>query len=144
MAAWACLGLGLIGHWIAAYNYFWAIIRKGRGQRPAAESSTAVNPQERSKRRRRAPLMVWLAVVLAVAGAFFLAFGAQRQGSAVKADTGGLALSSNGLLRLIRNRLLDPGAPAAVRRHGHERHRPRVRPADVVQPIGAIALSSPR
>ena len=48
--------------------------------------------------------MVWLAVVLAVAGAFFLAFGAQRQGSAVKADTGGLALSSNGLLRLIRNR----------------------------------------
>ena len=48
VAAWVCLGLGLVGHWIAAYNYFWAIIRKGRGQRPAAESSTAVNPQERS------------------------------------------------------------------------------------------------
>lgn len=47
--------------------------------------------------------MVWFAVLLAVSGAFFLAFGAQRQGSAVKADTGGLALSSHGLLRLIRN-----------------------------------------
>ncbi len=33
--------------------------------------------------------MVWLAVFLAVVGAFFLAIGAQRQGSAVKADTGG-------------------------------------------------------
>ncbi|WP_432395977.1 CDP-alcohol phosphatidyltransferase family protein [Pseudarthrobacter sp. L19] len=39
VAAWVCLGLGLVGHWIAAYNYFWAIIRKGRGQRPAAEAA---------------------------------------------------------------------------------------------------------
>lgn len=31
VAAWIILGLGLIGHWIAAYNYFWAILRKGRG-----------------------------------------------------------------------------------------------------------------
>ena len=30
VAAWTCLGLGLVGHWIAAYNYFRAIIRKGR------------------------------------------------------------------------------------------------------------------
>jgi cardiolipin synthase len=30
--AWVFLGLGLIGHWIAAYNYFWAIIRKGKMQ----------------------------------------------------------------------------------------------------------------
>lgn len=29
-AAWVVLGLGLAGHWIAAYNYFWAILRKGR------------------------------------------------------------------------------------------------------------------
>jgi len=29
VAAWIFLGLGLAGHWIAAYNYFWAIIRKG-------------------------------------------------------------------------------------------------------------------
>ena len=32
VAAWVVLGLGLIGHWIAAYNYFWAILRKGRMQ----------------------------------------------------------------------------------------------------------------
>ena len=74
--AWIFLGLGLVGHWIAAYNYFWAIIGKGR---------------QTSGARRRRPLMVWLAVMLAVLGAFCLAFGAQRQGSAVKADTGGLA-----------------------------------------------------
>ena len=84
--------------------------------------------------------MVWLAVFLAVMGAFFLAFGAQRQGSAVKADTGGLALSSNGFLRLLRNRrwvfgllLLCTGmvmnATALV-----------TAPLTVVQPIGAIAL----
>ncbi|WP_347110501.1 CDP-alcohol phosphatidyltransferase family protein [Paenarthrobacter sp. S56] len=30
VAAWTFLGLGLVGHWIAAYNYFWAILRKGR------------------------------------------------------------------------------------------------------------------
>jgi cardiolipin synthase len=28
--AWVCLGLGLLGHWVAAYNYFWAILRKGK------------------------------------------------------------------------------------------------------------------
>jgi cardiolipin synthase len=28
--AWVCLGLGLAGHWVAAYNYFWAILRKGK------------------------------------------------------------------------------------------------------------------
>ena len=48
--------------------------------------------------------MVWFAVLLAVLGAFCLAFGAQRQGSAVKADTGGLALSTHGLLRLSATR----------------------------------------
>ena len=32
VAAWIVLGLGLVGHWIAAYNYFWAILRKGRMQ----------------------------------------------------------------------------------------------------------------
>lgn len=84
--------------------------------------------------------MVWIAVLLAVLGAFFLAFGAQRQGSAVKADTGGLALGSNGMFRLIRNPrwifgllLLCTGmvmnAIALVSA-----------PLTVVQPIGAIAL----
>lgn len=30
VAAWILLGLGLAGHWIAGYNYFRAIIRKGQ------------------------------------------------------------------------------------------------------------------
>lgn len=30
LAAWIFLGLGLAGHWVAAYNYFWAILRKGK------------------------------------------------------------------------------------------------------------------
>ena len=30
IAAWIVLGLGLVGHWVAAYKYFWAIRRKGR------------------------------------------------------------------------------------------------------------------
>ena len=30
IAAWIVLGLGLVGHWVAAYYYFWAIRRKGR------------------------------------------------------------------------------------------------------------------
>ncbi|MFJ4209940.1 CDP-alcohol phosphatidyltransferase family protein [Paenarthrobacter sp. NPDC089675] len=29
-AAWTFLTLGLVGHWIAAWNYFWAILRKGK------------------------------------------------------------------------------------------------------------------
>ncbi len=30
VAAWVFLGLGLLGHWVAACNYFRAIVRKGR------------------------------------------------------------------------------------------------------------------
>lgn len=30
VVAWIFLGLGLAGHWVAAWNYFWAIRRKGR------------------------------------------------------------------------------------------------------------------
>ena len=32
IAAWIVLGLGLVGHWIAAYNYVWAMLRKGRAR----------------------------------------------------------------------------------------------------------------
>ena len=84
--------------------------------------------------------MVWLAVVLAVAGAFFLAFGAQRQGSAVKADTGGLALSSNGLLRLIRNRRWILGLVLLCVGTALNAIALVSAPLTVVQPIGAIAL----
>ena len=84
--------------------------------------------------------MFWIAIVLAVLGAFFLALGAQRQGSAVKADTGGLALSSNGLLRLLRNPrwvlgLLLLGAGMLCNMVALVSA-----PLTVVQPIGAIAL----
>ena len=41
VAAWIFLGLGLVGHWIAAYNYFWAIIRKGRKLKATSSTSTA-------------------------------------------------------------------------------------------------------
>ena len=30
---WVFLAVGLVGHWVAGYNYFWAIVRKGRGVR---------------------------------------------------------------------------------------------------------------
>lgn len=33
VAAWVFLGLGLVGHWIAGYNYFRAIVRKGENLR---------------------------------------------------------------------------------------------------------------
>lgn len=33
VVAWICLGLGLAAHWIAGYNYFRAIIRKGKAPR---------------------------------------------------------------------------------------------------------------
>ncbi|KRE77473.1 DMT family transporter [Arthrobacter sp. Soil763] len=84
--------------------------------------------------------MVWLAVVLAVLGAFFLAFGAQRQGSAVKADTGGLALSSHGLLRLIRNPRWVLGLLLLAAGTAMNAVALVSAPLTVVQPIGAIAL----
>ncbi|WP_269938767.1 DMT family transporter [Arthrobacter sp. HY1533] len=84
--------------------------------------------------------MMWLAVVCAVAGAFFLAFGAQRQGSAVKNNTGGLALGGSGFVRLLTNPrwvlglvLLGVGMALNV-------VALTLGTLTVVQPIGAIAL----
>ncbi len=124
-AAWIFLGLGLLGHWVAGYNYFLAIIRKGRLKAAA---------------RRRTRLMVWLAVSLAVLGAFCLAIGAQRQGSAVKADTGGLALSSHGFLRLLRNPRWVFGLLLLCAGMAMNAVALVSAPLTVVQPIGAIAL----
>lgn len=84
--------------------------------------------------------MVWVAVFLAVLGAFFLAFGAQRQGSAVKADTGGLALSSNGFLRLLRNPRWVLGLVLLCMGMAMNAVALVTAPLTVVQPIGAIAL----
>ncbi|NYE96658.1 drug/metabolite transporter (DMT)-like permease [Psychromicrobium silvestre] len=84
--------------------------------------------------------MVWLAVACAIAGAFFLAFGAQRQGSAVQANTGGLALGGNGFLRLLGNPrwvlgLLLLGAGMVLNVVALS-----LGTLTVIQPIGAIAL----
>ncbi len=84
--------------------------------------------------------MVWLAVLLAVLGAFCLAIGAQRQGSAVKADTGGLALSSHGFLRLLRNPRWMFGLLLLALGMGMNAIALVSAPLTVVQPIGAIAL----
>lgn len=84
--------------------------------------------------------MVWLAVFLAVLGAFCLAIGAQRQGSAVKADTGGLALSTHGLLRLVRNPRWMFGLLLLVAGMAMNAVALVSAPLTVVQPIGAIAL----
>lgn len=84
--------------------------------------------------------MVWLAVLLAVLGAFCLALGAQRQGSAVKADTGGLALSSNGFLRLLRNPRWVFGLLLLATGMAMNAVALVSAPLTVVQPIGAIAL----
>lgn len=84
--------------------------------------------------------MVWIAVSLAVLGAFCLALGAQRQGSAVKADTGGLALSSNSFLRLLRNPRWVFGLLLLVVGMALNAVALVSAPLTVVQPIGAIAL----
>lgn len=44
VAAWIVLGLGLVGHWIAAYNYFWAILRKGRKLRSGQAGPSGTDP----------------------------------------------------------------------------------------------------
>ncbi|GAA4042224.1 hypothetical protein GCM10023063_30380 [Arthrobacter methylotrophus] len=84
--------------------------------------------------------MVWVAVLLAVLGAFCLAIGAQRQGSAVKADTGGLTLSSKGFLRLLRNPRWMFGLLLLCLGMGMNAIALVSAPLTVVQPIGAIAL----
>ncbi|CEA07600.1 hypothetical protein BN1051_00919 [Arthrobacter saudimassiliensis] len=84
--------------------------------------------------------MTGIAILCALASAVFLAFGAQRQGSAVSADTGGLALNGSQLTRLLRNPrwlfgllLLGVGMGLNVTALG-------LAPLTVVQPIGSLAL----
>ncbi|MBD7995984.1 DMT family transporter [Arthrobacter sp. Sa2CUA1] len=84
--------------------------------------------------------MTAIAIACALASAVFLAFGAQRQGSAVSADTGGLDLNSSGIMRLLRNPrwlfgllLLATGTALNVVALA-------MAPLTVVQPIGSLAL----
>lgn len=84
--------------------------------------------------------MVWIAVACAVAGAFFLAFGAQRQGSAVQSNTGGLALGSSGFLRLLRNPRWVLGLVLLTAGMSLNVVALTLGTLTVIQPIGAIAL----
>lgn len=84
--------------------------------------------------------MTAVAIACALASAVFLAFGAQRQGSAVSADTGGLRMNSAGFGRLLRNPrwlfgllLLGTGTALNVAALA-------MAPLTVVQPIGSLAL----
>lgn len=84
--------------------------------------------------------MTLLAIGLAVLSAFFLAFGAQRQGTAVRSDTGGRALGPGGLARLLRNPrwlfgLLLLGIGTALNVAALT-----LASLTIVQPLGAIAL----
>ncbi|ASN40087.1 MAG: DMT family transporter [Paeniglutamicibacter terrestris] len=84
--------------------------------------------------------MIWLAVCAAVAGAFFLAFGTQRQSSAVRSSAGGLNVTGLGIARLFRTPrwvfgLLLLGVGMALNVYALASA-----PLTVVQPIGAIAL----
>jgi drug/metabolite transporter (DMT)-like permease len=84
--------------------------------------------------------MVWLAVGCAVVAAFFLAFGTQRQGGAVRASTGGLAVTTQGMLRLLRNPRWMFGLLLLVIGMALNVYALATAPLTVVQPIGAIAL----
>ena len=84
--------------------------------------------------------MLWCSVLVAELGAFCLSIGAQRQGSAVKADTGGLALSSQGFLRLLRNPRWVLGLLLLCAGMAMNAVALVSAPLTVVQPIGAIAL----
>jgi drug/metabolite transporter (DMT)-like permease len=84
--------------------------------------------------------MVWLAILSAVCGAFFLALGTQRQASAVQANTGGLSLTVGGLARMLRNPRWVLGLLMLGAGMGLNVFALVNAPLTVVQPIGAIAL----
>ncbi len=84
--------------------------------------------------------MVWLAVTAAIVGACFLAFGTQRQSSAVRASAGGLNVSGPGLLRLFRTPRWVFGLILLTMGMSLNVYALASAPLTVVQPIGAIAL----
>ena len=84
--------------------------------------------------------MVWLAIFLALVGACFLAVGAQRQGSAVRSNTGGLSLNSKGFVRLLRNPRWVLGLVLLAAGMALNVVALSMASLTVVQPIGAIAL----
>lgn len=84
--------------------------------------------------------MAWVAIILALLGACFLAVGAQRQGSAVRSNTGGLALNGRGFARLLSNPRWVLGLLLLVAGMALNVVALSMATLTVVQPIGAIAL----
>lgn len=84
--------------------------------------------------------MVWLAVTAALAGAFFLAFGTQRQSGAVRASAGGLNVTGLGMVRLFKTPRWVFGLVLLAIGMSLNVYALASAPLTVVQPIGAIAL----
>ncbi|MCW1250535.1 DMT family transporter [Acaricomes phytoseiuli] len=84
--------------------------------------------------------MIWLAVGCAIASAFFMAFGAQRQGSAVKNNTSGLALGGSNFASLLRNPRWILGLVLLATGLLLNATALSLGTLTVIQPIGAIAL----
>jgi hypothetical protein len=87
------------------------------------------------------PSLLWLALVLALAGTLLNGLGALWQNTAVKADTGSQLLRWDVLLRLLRDRGWLLGQSAVV--VGSLLHFAALAfaPVTVVQPIGVLAVA---
>lgn len=81
-----------------------------------------------------------IAIVCAVASAVCLAYGSQRQGSAVQAQTGGLSLHGRGAVRLLANPRWVFGTVLMGLGMGLNIAALANAPLMIVQPLGAIAL----
>lgn len=84
--------------------------------------------------------MTWLAVICALLSAAFLAYGTQRQSSAVQADQGGLDVNSRGMVRLLTNPRWLFGLVLMAVGMGLNVAALAMAPLTVVQPLGAVAL----
>lgn len=80
------------------------------------------------------------AILCALASAAFLAFGTQRQSSAVQAESGGLNVGTRGMARLLLNPRWLFGLLLMVIGMGLNVAALAMAPLTVVQPLGAIAL----
>lgn len=81
------------------------------------------------------------AILCALASAAFLAFGTQRQSSAVQADSGGLDVNSRGMMRLLVNPRWLFGLLLMVIGMALNVMALAMAPLTVVQPLGAVALA---
>ncbi|GGC98808.1 hypothetical protein GCM10011512_27160 [Tersicoccus solisilvae] len=81
-----------------------------------------------------------IAIACALASAVCLAYGSQRQGSAVQAQTGGLSLHGRGAMRLLANPRWVLGTVLMGLGMGLNIAALANAPLMIVQPLGAVAL----